>query len=120
MKIIINSIIPPKGYKAVTILNMVFVRRGCTMTAKDLRHEEIHWEQEKELLIVGFYLLYVLMFAATFLFCLFTGHRVRGSHGTFGLWHSAYRMNPFEQEAYWNEDDEEYLKNRVRFAWGNY
>lgn len=39
MKVITNTIIPPKGYKAITILNMVFVRKGCTMSKKDLNHE---------------------------------------------------------------------------------
>lgn len=120
MKIISNSIIPPKGYKAVTVLNMVFVRRGCSMREEDMRHEAIHWAQEKELLIVGFYLLYVLMFAVEFLFCFFTGRRVQGAHGAFDLWHSAYRLIPFEQEAYSNESDEGYLAVRRHYVWGNY
>lgn len=49
MKVIYSSIIPQKGYKAITILNMVFVRKGYTMRLADLNHEAIHWEQEKEL-----------------------------------------------------------------------
>lgn len=47
MKVIVNKIIPPRGYKAITILNMVFVRKGCTMSEKNLNHECIHWEQER-------------------------------------------------------------------------
>lgn len=45
MKIIYNNIIPPRRYKAITILNMVFVRKGLVMRDKDINHENIHWEQ---------------------------------------------------------------------------
>ena len=62
MKIIENNILPPKGYKAITLLNMIFVRKGTELNEVDINHEAIHWEQEKELLIVGFYLLYVIEF----------------------------------------------------------
>ena len=56
MRIIHSNILPPKGYKAITILNVIFVRKGCDMTMEDVNHENIHWEQEKELAFVGFYL----------------------------------------------------------------
>lgn len=106
MKEITNAIIPPKGYKAITILNMVFVRKGCTMSEKDFNHECIHWEQEKELLIVGFYLLYVL----EFLFRLVKLRR----------WHEAYRYISFERECYDNEANMDYTKSRKRFQWIRY
>ena len=106
MKVITNTIIPPKGYKASTILNMVFVRKGCTMSKKDLNHECIHWEQEKELLIVGFYLLYVLEF-------FFRLIKMR-------CWHKAYRSISFERECYENEMDMNYTRNRKRFQWIRY
>lgn len=50
MKVITNTIIPPKGYKAITILNMVFVRKGCTMSKKDLNHECIEGASHYRLL----------------------------------------------------------------------
>lgn len=103
MKIIYNKIIPPKGYKAITILNVVFVRNGCTMSEKDINHESIHWEQEKELLIIGFYLLYVL----EFLFRLIKAQK----------WHQAYRSISFERECYENEENLNYLKSRKHYAW---
>ncbi len=47
MKIIENNILPPKGFKAITFLNIIFVRKGCVMSDADINHENIHWEQEK-------------------------------------------------------------------------
>lgn len=103
MKVITSTIIPTKGYKAITILNIIFVRKGCTMSAVDINHESIHWAQEKELLIVGFYLLYVL----EFFFRLITKW----------CWHEAYRSISFERECYENEADMNYTRNRKRFQW---
>lgn len=106
MKIIENSILPPKGYKAITLLNCILVRRGVKLTDTDLRHEAIHWEQQKELLIVGFYILYVF----EFLLALF---RYRN-------WHRAYRSITFEREAYDNQDAWFYLEARKHYAWAGY
>lgn len=106
MKVIVNKIIPPRGYKAITILNMVFVRKGCTMSKEDFNHEYIHWEQEKELLIVGFYLLYV----TEFFFRLVKVHK----------WHNAYRSISFERECYDNEADMSYTRHRKHFQWMTY
>ena len=103
MKIIYNNIIPPRGYKAITILNVVFVRKGLVMRDKDINHENIHWEQEKELVIVGFYLLYIMEFFLR----LFRMRR----------WHKAYRSISFERECYENETDLNYLKSRKHYAW---
>jgi hypothetical protein len=106
MKVIYSSIIPPKGYKAITILNCIFVRKGCTMSDVDINHEEIHWEQEKELWIIGFYLLYVLDFIRLLL--------------RYQKWRNAYRGICFEREAYFNEDHLKYRSYREKFAWKNY
>ncbi len=103
MKIICNNIIPPRGYKAITIFNMVFVRKGLVMRDKDINHENIHWEQEKELLIVWFYLLYVIEFIVRLMM-------IRS-------WHKAYRSISFERECYENETDLNYPKSRKHYAW---
>lgn len=100
MKIIHSNILPPKGYKAMTILNCIFVRKGKTLKQVDIDHEQIHWEQEKELLVIGFYLLYV----AFFLFNLCK----------YGSWSMAYRSIPFELEAYSDEGD---INSRKRYGW---
>ncbi len=103
MKIIENNILPPKGFKAITFLNIIFVRKGCVMSDADINHENIHWEQEKELLIVGFYLLYALEFFIRLLI-------VRN-------WHKAYRSISFEREAYANQGAWFYLDVRKHYSW---
>ena len=64
MKIIYNKRFPFKGYKAITLLKWIIVREDAKeyFTAEDYNHECIHYEQEKELWFVGFYLLYILEF----------------------------------------------------------
>lgn len=106
MKIIENNILPPKGYKAITLLNMIFVRKGLVMRDKDINHENIHWEQEKELLIIGFYLLYVIEFIVRLMM-------IRN-------WHKTYRSISFEQEAYENQYNMSYLAERKHYRWTKY
>lgn len=103
MRIIHSNILPPKGYKAINILNVIFVRKGCDMTMEDVNHENIHWEQEKELAFVGFYLLYVLEFLIRLL--------------VMRNWHKAYRSISFEREAYANQGAWFYLEVRKHYSW---
>ena len=85
-----------KGFAAMAVFPFVFVR-GKSISEKTLRHEKIHFAQQKELLIVFFYLLYLI-------FWIFKG----------------YRNIPFEKEAYSNQNDFFYLKKRRFFAWIKY
>ena len=71
---------------------------------KTINHEKIHWQQQMELLILPFYLLYFI----EWLIRLFTN---RGK---------AYRSISFEREAYSNELNKDYLKTRKRFSWFKY
>ena len=104
MKIVENNILPFKGYKALSLLNYILIRKGVKLTPEDIQHEEIHWEQQKELLIIGFYLLYGLQFCWEFI-----RNKAR--------WKKAYRGVAFEREAYTNENVEDYIKKRKHFAW---
>lgn len=108
MKIVRTKIpfLPPKGYRAITLGCFIFMRKGVTADKRLLVHEGIHWAQEKELLIIGFYLLYVL----EFIFNLFR----------YGKWKAAYRNISFEREAKTNEMLSSYLEYRPRFAWRSY
>ena len=103
MKIIENNILPPRGYKAITILNMIFVRHGVKLSDTDIRHESIHFEQEKELGFVGFYLLYVMEFLIRLI--------------VLRNWRKAYRSISFEREAYANQDAWFYLGVRKHYSW---
>ena len=69
-----------------------------------LNHEYIHFEQGKELLFIGFWLLYAL----NYLINLF---RYKFDSG------KAYRMIVFEQEAYDKQNDMNYLSKRNRYNW---
>ena len=54
MKIIYNNIIPFKGFKAMNLFGMLFVRKDIKtpMSDIDINHESIHSEQYKELLFI--------------------------------------------------------------------
>ncbi len=118
MRVIENDILPFGGFKAMTLLCWILVRMGTVLKASDITHEEIHWEQEKELLIVGFYLLYFLMFCYEAVRCLIDDNRGRSEKSyRNGLFRRAYRNIAFEREAYGHEDDMLYRWNRKHFAW---
>ena len=69
-----------------------------------LNHEYIHFEQGKELLFIGFWLLYAL----NYLINLF---RYKFDSGT------AYRYIVFECEAYDKQSDMNYLSKRKPYNW---
>lgn len=102
MLIVRNDILPLRGYKAMTLWPLLFVRRDCIMTDVDLRHERIHARQQKELLVVFFYLIYIIEYLVRLWLTFST--------------RSAYRDLSFEKEAYSHEHDEEYLRSRPLFA----
>ena len=104
MKIIYNKHIPPKGFSAINLFGFLFVRRGVIITPRIMQHEQIHSEQQKELLYVFFYLVYLLEW---FVKLLRYGKR------------SYYNIS-FEREAYLNEDDENYLKKRKKYSFLKY
>ncbi len=71
-----------------------------------MNHELIHFEQQKELFVVGFYLLYTYDFIKGII-------KYRDTD-------TAYFMIRFEQEAYDNQNDLGYLHNRNRQSWKKY
>ena len=73
------------------------------MDEQTLNHEKIHLAQQRELWLVGFYLLYAFYWLRAKL------------HGMSN--NDAYMAIPFEVEAYAQQHDMDYLKNRKRFAW---
>lgn len=104
MKIIRNNIIPFKGFAAINLFGILFVRKDVEITKQTLRHEEIHTAQMKELLYIGFYILYVLYWIINLFRCRFNSH-------------AAYRSICFETEAYIYSKYENYLEHRQKFAW---
>ena len=87
MIVVRNKIIPVKGFKCLNFCGILFVRSGSgELTDNDLMHERIHTAQMRELLFVGFYVIYL---AEWFVRLLLPG--------------DAYHSISFEREAYLNE-----------------
>lgn len=103
MKIIYNNLIPFKGFAAINLFGILFVRKGVKVSEEMINHEAIHTAQMKEMLYIFFYLWYVVEWIVR----LFKDS-------------DAYRNISFEREAYANEDNKDYLKNRKMYNWINF
>lgn len=103
MKIIRNNVIPFRGFKAINLFGVLFVREDAAMDGTDFNHEEIHTAQMKEMLYIFFYLWYVLEWIVRLF--------MKGN---------AYRNISFEREAYANEDRTVYLSQRKHYSWFKY
>lgn len=109
MYIVRNDIIPFKGFKAINICGILFIRSNVKLSAIDLNHEKIHSKQIFEMLIIFYYLWYVFEWLFRFLF---TKDRFTKR---------AYRNISFEQEAYVNQEDLNYIEwRRKSYAWLKY
>lgn len=106
MKIIYNSVIPFKGFMAINLFGTLFVRNEYKGKVDDvvLNHENIHTEQMKELGYIQFYIIYFI----EWLIRLITNPD------------NPYRNISFEQEAYNNEKNLDYIKTRKKFSWKQY
>ena len=104
MKIIENKLIPPKGYSAIMLFGVIFVRTGVELSPRTIRHEKIHKKQMIEMLIFFFYLWYCLEFLVRL--CMYRNRK------------EAYRNISFEREAYANDNADPY--ERKAFAWIKY
>lgn len=102
MKIIRNNILPFKGFSAINLFGILFVRKNARLSEKTLNHERIHTAQWRELWYVGFLLWYLVEWL------------IRLPFG------NAYRNISFEREAYANDDNSTYLETRNRFAFVKY
>lgn len=106
MKIIKNKITPFKGFKAINLFGVLFVRGDSKVDSTTVNHELIHTAQMKELLYIFFYPWYVIEWIARLL-------QYRNAR-------EAYRNISFEREAYRHEENLMYLKWRPKFNFLNY
>lgn len=104
MKIIYNNIIPFKGFSAINLFGVLFVRKGVVVTERMLNHERIHTAQMKELLYVGFYIWYFIEWLIELI-------HYKGK---------SYYSNTFEREARANENNLSYLNNRPFWGFWEY
>ena len=127
-KIFYNNIIPFQGFKAITIWPLVFARKKFRpLDDVTINHEGIHLIQQLEIIILSLLviaivvlslhisLLWLLLSLASYyiLYCLEYVIRLCA----YGRGHEAYRNISFEQEAFLNEKDFNYLIERKAFAW---
>lgn len=116
MKIIHNSIIPFTGYKYINLFGFLFTKnKVLKMKLSDYIHESIHSEQYKELLYIFFLLWYILEWLIKIPFSWFYKQKSEKKISSV-----AYRSISFEQEAYYNQYNEEYLNKRKRYNWIKY
>lgn len=99
-----SNLILARGFTAVTVWPFIFVHTDAMITRQLLTHEHVHGRQQLEMLWLPFFLWYVI----EWLIRLCIDRR------------TAYRMISFEQEAYRNDWDPDYLKTRRLFWWVKY
>ncbi len=76
------------------------------MEQRTRTHEIIHLYQQRELLVIGFYFLYVVFWVVELV-------KTKS-------FDEAYRRIPFEKEAYANEENVVYPINRKAYSWLRY
>ena len=98
----------------MAIFPFIFVRKELAHKFTEIseNHETIHFKQQIELLIVGFYLWYIIEYFLRL--CKFW---VKGKQANTVI---AYRNISFEREAYSNQNNLSYLKNRKPYSWLKY
>lgn len=105
--ILISKYIVPKGYTGLTIYPFVFLKYHRLKTdAILINHEQIHLQQQLELLVLPFYLVYMIEFLIRLV--------------QYRDWKTAYRNISFERECYDNEDNLQYLQTRKFWAFLKY
>lgn len=120
MIIIRNNFIPFKGFLAMNVLGVLFVRSKAKINETTIRHEAIHTAQQYEIITLSalaaliasniyatwWYLLIVLampiaIYVLAWLIAL-----------ALPPYDSAYKDSPFEREAYANQYNVDYLSTR--------
>lgn len=95
----------PKGI-CVNIFGTFWTRDASWIDKYVINHERIHTAQQRELLFIPFYIIYVIEWLARIV-----QYRNR---------HNAYMNISFEREAYANGHNLNYLSKRKIFEWRHY
>ncbi len=97
--ILISKYLVPRGYTGLAVFPFVFLKyKSFKGDAILVNHEKIHLRQQLELLILPFYILYTSEFIVRLI--------------QYKNWYVAYKNLSFEREAYYNETNMNYLKQR--------
>lgn len=104
MIIVRTKYLPPsRNYSAINLFGVFFVHPDVAVTKRLINHESIHTAQMREMLYLPFYIIYIIEW---FIKLFFKGN--------------AYSNLSFEREAYKNEGNYNYLKQRKHYAWVKY
>lgn len=99
MRIFYTKHVPVKGFRAINLFGLVFARKEFfPLSKRVLNHEAIHSRQLLETLVLGFYFWYTLEWIIRWI--------------QYKDKFLAYRNISFEREAYDNDENFEYLRNR--------
>lgn len=97
----------PKGFAAIAIFPFILLRHKKLKKDKQLiLHESIHLKQQVELFLFLFYLWYGLEFIFRWI--------------QYKNFNQAYKNISFEREAYANQHNKNYIKNRKAYAFIKY
>jgi hypothetical protein len=118
MKIIYNNVIPFDGFTYINLFGILFGRNEYKGKLKKstINHESIHTEQYKDLGYILYLPLYILEWIVKIPFGWFYTKMKYGRK----ISNIAYRSISFEQEAYYNQYDYDYLNKRKRYSWVKY
>ncbi|WP_442787573.1 hypothetical protein [Flavobacterium suncheonense] len=107
MIVLVVKYLTPKGFRGITLFPFILLtHKEDREDVVIVNHEMIHIRQQLELLVLPFFLWYGLEFLARWV--QFKDRRV------------AYRNISFEREAYANEKDLHYLKQRSFWRFWTY
>lgn len=107
MPIVVNKYLIGRKFVGLTLWPFIIVKDSrLKEDATFVNHEQIHLNQQRELLVLPFYIWYVLEYFIRWI-------QYRDAN-------LAYRNISFEREAYFNEDDLFYLKYRKPWSFLRY
>ena len=105
-KVIYNKYIPFKGFKAIALVWLVFVRDGSKIAPQHMWHINIHLRQQREMLVIFFFLWYGIEWLI----------RLIQYRNTI----TAYKNISFEREAYSHQGELDYLDKRKPYSFVKY
>ena len=107
MFVIVSRYLIPKGFRGITLFPFIMVSEmNLKQNEIMICHEKVHIRQQIELLVLPFFIWYGIEFLIRYLICKDKN--------------KAYRNISFEREAYENEKDLNYLKQRSFWSFLNY
>ena len=126
---VFNNIIPFQGFLALTVWPFIFIRKKAAWRYDEVtdRHENIHGEQQKEMLVIGAAMAVILAVCncgwwsllALPLFFYWYGIEWLIKLCYYRNGHTAYKNIGFEREAYDHQREIDYLYIRKPFEWIN-